>query len=298
MRNLLLEHPISFAERAWALLGELHPALVHFPVALLVTAGSLLLLRVCCRSISDEVISTCLYLGAGAALLAAIAGWSFGQQRYRNAELWSADTAELERLLWHRWLGIALTLCALGSSWLRWRWSGRSSHRWASSLPIVLCAVLAGVTGHLGGTLTFGEGFVVDKWKQLWAPHAPALSERARGEVLQTPQSVPSFELFEPARQILSERCIKCHGARSSKGGLSLHLRERALAGGDSGPALSPRDGQIPLLLQRVDSQDDELLMPPPDQGGPLSPTDRLALRRWIEAEAPWPQGVEIERKR
>ena len=87
-------------------------------------------------------------------------------------------------------------------------------------------------------------------------------------------------------RPILS-RCIRCHGPKKQKGGLRLDVRRRALAGGDTGPAIVPRRAAASELLRRVTAQDEDWRMPP--SGKPLAAADIARLRTWIDKGAAWP---------
>src|SRR4051812_27879451 len=66
-------------------------------------------------------------------------------------------------------------------------------------------------------------------------PAAPALpadhaAKMARGR-----------ELFvKNVRQVLTDRCVKCHGGGKTRGGLDLTSREALLKGSDKGPVLVP----------------------------------------------------------
>ncbi len=80
---------------------------------------------------------------------------------------------------------------------------------------------------------------------------------------------------------LLARRCLACHNSSERKGGLDLTSRERATAGGESGPSLVTPRPQESLLWQRV--QADEM---PPDN--PLTPTEKSLLRDWIAAGAAW----------
>jgi hypothetical protein len=68
-----------------------------------------------------------------------------------------------------------------------------------------------------------------------------------------------------------------------AQGGLDLTRRDRALAGGDTGPAFKPGDAAGSLLLRRIEAGE----MPP--EGRPPLPTEQRAqLRAWIAAGAKW----------
>ena len=79
-------------------------------------------------------------------------------------------------------------------------------------------------------------------------------------------------EHFESrVRPVLHDRCSECHGAEKQKGGLRLDSREGLLAGGDSGPALSPGKPAESLLIKAIRHEDKDLAMPPAESGKPLT---------------------------
>ena len=61
---------------------------------------------------------------------------------------------------------------------------------------------------------------------------------------------------------ILAKNCTACHNAQKAESGLVLETPQTILKGGDSGPAVVPKDGQESLLLQ-VAAHQSEPLMPP-----------------------------------
>jgi hypothetical protein len=99
-----------------------------------------------------------------------------------------------------------------------------------------------------------------------------------------------AVELFERSvRPVLVERCGQCHGDKKQWAGLRLDSRAALLAGGDSGPAIVPGEADAGELLARIATTDDDLRMPPPDSGAPLSAADVAAIRQWVALGAPWP---------
>jgi hypothetical protein len=88
---------------------------------------------------------------------------------------------------------------------------------------------------------------------------------------------------------ILSEYCYQCHGPDSSsrKAGLRLDRAEFAYAPhGESGPAIVPgKPDQSPLVL-RVEAEDADERMPPPEAHKTLQPAQIALLRRWVEEGA------------
>jgi hypothetical protein len=90
-------------------------------------------------------------------------------------------------------------------------------------------------------------------------------------------------------RPVLERRCFSCHGALQQKGALRLDTAKAIRAGGDSGPAVVPKDPAASLLIEKVTDADPKLRMPP--EGEPLTEAEIAALRAWITAGAPAPDG-------
>ncbi len=87
---------------------------------------------------------------------------------------------------------------------------------------------------------------------------------------------------------ILLRHCGACHNESELAGGLSLLSHDAALRGGKSGePAIKPGDLDNSYLVTRLVSGE----MPPPGKGKPLAADELAAVKQWIEAGAPWPQG-------
>jgi Protein of unknown function (DUF1553)/Protein of unknown function (DUF1549)/Planctomycete cytochrome C len=87
---------------------------------------------------------------------------------------------------------------------------------------------------------------------------------------------------------ILSKSCYSCHGSRKQKSGLDLHDPQRALAGGDNGPAIIPGKSAESRLIRYVAGLDEENTMPPEGAGEPLSAAQIGLLRAWIDQGARW----------
>jgi hypothetical protein len=101
-----------------------------------------------------------------------------------------------------------------------------------------------------------------------------------------------ALEFFEKSvRPVLVEKCVSCHGTEKAKGGLRLDTRDAVLKGGERGPAVVPGKPKEGILLRAVRHTDEDLKMPP---AGKLPDRDRLALEKWVELGAPWPERVTL----
>jgi hypothetical protein len=108
----------------------------------------------------------------------------------------------------------------------------------------------------------------------------------------ESPQDAAGVEFFEKKiRPLLVERCFECHGGDHHKGGLSLVSRKRALAGGDSGEAITPGEPKESLLIEAISYDPDGYQMPPK---GKLPQGEIALLTRWVQMGAPWPDSDDM----
>lgn len=107
---------------------------------------------------------------------------------------------------------------------------------------------------------------------------------------------VPSLSVAEEIRfdrdirPILSDRCFYCHGPDEEhrEAELRLDLKETAFADRDGVSPVTPGDLTKSLIWQRIISDDEYEMMPPPDSNKELSPKEKELIRKWIEQGAKW----------
>jgi len=80
---------------------------------------------------------------------------------------------------------------------------------------------------------------------------------------------------------LLAARCLDCHNASDTEGGLNLTSHKTALTGGDSGEVLTPGDLDGSLLWDYVSTDE----MPPKK---PLTAAEKALLKTWIQQGAKW----------
>ena len=85
-------------------------------------------------------------------------------------------------------------------------------------------------------------------------------------------------------RPILSENCFLCHGPDedSRAAGLRLDLPESAYAERDGVGAVVPGEPEKSELIRRIETDDPDDRMPPPESERSLSPEARQKLRDWV----------------
>jgi uncharacterized membrane protein len=132
------------------LIADLHPVIVHFPIALVLVASAAECLAIATgRRHWRWLAAVNLRTGAAFALAAAMAGW----------RLASAAGAEPTPLLeWHRWLGVMAAVAATGAAAATFRIE-RSSRRyvWVYRGAVFAAAAAVAAAGHLGGLMVWGR---------------------------------------------------------------------------------------------------------------------------------------------
>jgi mono/diheme cytochrome c family protein/uncharacterized membrane protein len=133
-------------------LGKFHLLLLHFPIALVLTAGAAELWSIRQReSRPSEVVRFCLWLGVLAAIPTATLGWIFAAAGN------GADSPQL--LLAHRLLGTTAALWFGITAVTAERDVRRQQRSMRFRLLLMAGILITAITAHLGGLLVHGEEF-------------------------------------------------------------------------------------------------------------------------------------------
>ena len=266
---------------AAAFIGRFHPILVHFPIAFLLLAGALELLALRRRTGPPWLAARfpLLVVAAIAAAIAATAGYALGQSGGYGG-------ATFDR---HLQLGVIVAAGALLTALAGWRRQriGSGDALVRTALGLTLAALT--IAGHLGATLTHGEGYLTE--------FAPAPLRTLIARVSGAPAAAPFTGPVERAavyptlvRPVLQRHCVSCHGAGAPRGGLVLDTPEGILKGGDHGPVVTPGRALSSELVRRVWLPADHKDAMPPRGQRPLAAADAGLLRWWIDSGASFEQ--------
>ncbi|MEO9594520.1 DUF1549 domain-containing protein, partial [Rhodopirellula bahusiensis] len=99
-----------------------------------------------------------------------------------------------------------------------------------------------------------------------------------------TPSSAIAVDFADDIQPILNEHCIACHGGVKQAADLSFIHRDSALA------VIEPGDVDGSYMIDRILSDDESEIMPPPEHGAPLTEKKVALLKTWIEEGAKWKQ--------
>lgn len=155
----------SLPFRMWMAQGFLHPATVHFPIALLFLGGGFVVVGWKFPALGTQIPLACLLIGAASAVAATTMGWAFaGIQGYGGWTKIGPSITEQPEIFWHRWAAVVLTVLAVVFALIALRSlqtkSERATKVWKAGL--LVCALLVGAVGHQGGELTYGEDLYRD----------------------------------------------------------------------------------------------------------------------------------------
>ncbi|MFM7260091.1 MAG: c-type cytochrome domain-containing protein [bacterium] len=269
--------------------GRLHPIFVHFPIALGIVAVLAEWWRVASRrSGMSPLTLPLLAIAAASAVVAASTGWVNAAHEYGND---GGDTLNL-----HRWIGTGSAVALVGLTWWCWTLSielakggaaaiaSLGSFRWAA----LVGAAAIGFTGHLGGDLVYGKGYLTE----VLFPPTKSVEEPKESESTGVVSLSADEQFFlNDVRPILEANCFECHGPRKQKGGLRMDTKAWLFNGEEADWSVLPGKAAESLLVHRVElDRADPDAMPP--EGDGLSADEIAKIRTWIDAGAPYPAGV------
>ena len=270
----------------WVLFfGRFHPLIVHLPIGFLLIAGALEIGRRWGKiGVEDSTITAILFWSAVSATLACVFGYMLSLGG-------GYDTDILDE---HKWQGIGVAAFA----WIAWavksNWLGdRIPFGSALYLPaLTVSLVLVAVAGHHGGSLTHGSDYLTQYTPEplrTLAGMPPRAQEVAVKPITDVNQAMVYEQIVNP---ILQTRCVQCHNAEKSKGGLRYDTAEMLRKGGEDGPVFVAGKGLESSMVKRclLPEENDEHM---PPKGKPQLTENQIALLTWwIDEGAPFEKKV------
>jgi uncharacterized membrane protein len=255
-------------------LGRFHPVVVHLPIGILLLA---VLLHWLSRKPQfnnlQPAVSITLLLGAVAAILSCISGWLLGEGGDYDPEI-------LNR---HRWMGIGVAIIAI-IYYLNY--TQKVGQKLPAALPYILSVLLfllITITGHLGGTLTHGEGYLTQEISQ------SATTATVKKIIPDVQQAAAYGDIIQP---VLQNKCYSCHSSSKQKGNLRLDTKAFIEKGGKKGKVLVPGKSEESEMYKRllIDPLEKEHM---PPKGKPqLTEAEINLLHWWINTGASFDQKV------
>ncbi|KAA0988898.1 chitobiase/beta-hexosaminidase C-terminal domain-containing protein [Dyadobacter aurulentus] len=253
----------------WMLaVGRLHPLVLHFPLVLLMLYSLWVIVVEKPDSVrwNEELADSLLVIGMFTAAVAAFSGFVLSRE-----EGYESDT-----LLWHKWLGIAISLISIG-------WYGLRNYlepsKLLSKVVAALFLVLISVGGHLGGNLTHGEDFLI-------SPLGPSVEDAPK---VAFAEARVYDNLVKP---VLEQKCLSCHNEEKSKGGLQMQTQALLIKGGKGGILWDTTKADLGLLISSLHLPLEDKKHMPPRGKVQLTDDEIVLLATWVKGGSRFDQLV------
>ncbi|MCI0536594.1 MAG: hypothetical protein L0Z50_15345, partial [Verrucomicrobiales bacterium] len=110
------------------------------------------------------------------------------------------------------------------------------------------------------------------------------------------PPAQRAVDFDRDVRPLFEGSCFRCHGPERPRSRFSLVSQETALKGGENGVDILPGQSAKSPLIHYVAHLVEDMEMPPPGKGEPLTAQQIGLLRAWIDQGAKWSQqAVEVK---
>lgn len=253
------------------LIGRFHPVLVHLPIGIFVLVivmdGLVRFDRFAYLSASIRMI---LGLGILSAVFSLVTGYTLSLEGSNNQDL--VDN--------HQWTAIGTTSLFTAYYFLRQK---LMAQRLAHGFLLMLLLAMLAWTGHQGGSLTHGEGFLTEGIIET------KITTEKQLDIKDINQALVYKDLVQ---YTLNQKCVQCHGSEKQKGKLRLDELSWIKAGGKNGNLINvdnPAEGE---LIKRILLDDiDEHHMPPKEKTQ-LTDAELVIFQWWINAGASFDKSV------
>lgn len=198
------------------------------------------------------------FIGMLSAILAAITGYLLSLGGDYDEQLVST----------HQWFGISVACISIVMYYLRRKSTSVTVQTTSSCLLFILIVI----TGHLGGSITHGSGYLT---KSLWHDDDSVTVERK--PIPNVQEAVAYSDIIQP---LLQTKCYSCHGKNKQKGKLRMDDSLRLMKGGKDGVVIKPGNAEKSEMIKRISlPREDDDHMPPKEK--PQLTEQEIALIHW-----------------
>lgn len=243
-------------------IGRFHPLVVHLPIGFLLIGVLFLLLSINPRfSAIKPAIALSFGAGAIASLLAILTGYLLSGSGDYDEDLLNS----------HQAMGYVTAAMAIAAWWLysSKKFSIRYSAKfqWLVSLVVL---VIVSYTGHLGGSLTHGDGYLSIN---------PVDEKRQNIRTRDFEKAMVFRDLVHP---ILEDKCGSCHNNSKKKGRLSFASIDALLKGGKHGVVVKSGDPTGSEMIKRIQLPPSDKKFMPTDNKPALTSNEVAILNWWV----------------
>jgi mono/diheme cytochrome c family protein/uncharacterized membrane protein len=237
-------------------IGHFHPVLVHLPIGILILAVFFYFLSKREKyKLLYAAVGISLLLGMISAIASCISGFLLSQTSDYDEQLVSN----------HQWLGIGTAFISMLAYFFYTK--NKIFLKWI----MVLLAVLIIITGHLGGSLTHGSGYLTESF------NAKNNNSVANKPLPNVQNALAYKDIIQP---IFQSKCYSCHGTAKQKGKLRLDEPSFISQGGEDGKVIIPSSaGESEMIKRFLLAADNKEHMPPKEK--PQLTAAQIELLHW-----------------
>lgn len=257
-------------------LGRTHLVVLHFPIALLIVGACVELLsalnlrRTASRYTPTHAGTIMFVFALLACAYTVVSGLILGFDGSSKVDL-------------HRILGIATGILVLLTA-IPLVASRREHPGSAPKLYLALLVISAGAvgfTGHLGGDLTHGKGYITRPLLDIFNPQPEPTAALDPASFNITQEQLDIY--LDQIQPIFDASCIDCHGADDPADDVRLDALAFVLA--DTPEIIVRADPDASELIYLIElPAGDPDIMPPEDHADPLTPEQTQLIRDWVES--------------
>lgn len=239
------------------ILGRLHPLVVHLPIGFIIL-GILLQWYDRKKHTFRKAITLTFFWGGISAVFACITGYL----------QYLSEGYKFDSIKFHLWLGVITTIfCFLVYIRLKTPQQINFFKRIPRIAFALILFLLISFTGHLGGNITHGEGFLIEPLPDS-IKSALGFETFEEKTISLNEKNWKDAMLYEDViNPILYNKCVSCHNTKKFKGELILQTQEGILNGGEKGKIIVLNNSQESSLYARlILPEDDEDHMPPKEK--------------------------------
>ena len=160
----------------------------------------------------------------------------------------------------------------------------RADHK-LRGIAVAAVLLLMLLTGHLGGSLTHGDTYLLE-----YAPGAVRVLAGLPADAGPRPKpaDVASADIYlDVVQPALDRRCLACHNSSKKSGGLSVASYETLMKGGSKGSVITAGNPTASDFLRRVNLAPGRPDFMPKDGKTPLNKNEIAAIGWWVSQGAP-----------
>ncbi|MEO5890881.1 MAG: c-type cytochrome domain-containing protein [Ferruginibacter sp.] len=245
-----------------AFIGHFHPLLVHLPIGILLIA---LLLQWLSRKEKYKslkpAVPVILLWGIITSGASCITGYLLS----------ISDDYDKNLVNWHMWMAISV----LFISFLLYMKVLNEDFAVNKRILSISLLLLIFITGHLGGSLTHGAGYLTKPLTDIFSEDSTA--NTTIKPIANVQEAVAYNDVVKP---ILQTKCQGCHNAGKQKGGLRMDEISELMKGGKNGKIFQPGNADASEMIKRLLlPTDNDKHMPPKEKAQPTE--SQIALLHW-----------------